>query len=197
MDSREFSKHLIREYDIEMKDGTLHINDAHPLPEEIDYTDDDSVDILATKAFFTADGFYHLIKNNCNVTEPSISSNARLEMYLALSGLACEIYMKCIIYYEKQHGGKQCRGHKLNELFPLLPENYKKTIKQRIKGIETVLPEVGDAFESLRYDYELNHIQGTYLLLFDLMEELHVICGGFPKRIIGEMRYANGTLAFE
>ena len=197
MNSKEFSKHLIREYDIKIKDGTMHINDAHPLPEEMDYTDDDNVEILATKALLTADGFYNLIKNNCNVTEPSISSNARLEMYLALSGLACEIYMKCIIYFEKKHRGKQCRGHKLDELFSLLPENHKNTIKQRIKEIEAILPEVGDAFESLRYDYELNHIQGNYLLLFDLMEDLHMISNGFPKRIIGEMRYVNGTVAFE
>ncbi len=55
MDSKEFSKHLIREYDIEMKDGTLHINDAHPLTQEMDYSDDDSVNILTTKTYLTTD----------------------------------------------------------------------------------------------------------------------------------------------
>ncbi len=194
MVSKEFNRQLIEEYDIEVKGSTLHINDAHPFPEKIEYNDDDSMNIMATKAFETAEGFYHLIKNNCNISEPSILSDARLDMYLALSGLACEIYMKGIIYYEKKHGGKQCRGHKLNDLFLLLPDAYKDEIKQKIEEIEEILPNVGDVFESLRYDYELNRIQGDYLLIFDLMELLHTICDRFLKRAVGEVRYANGTL---
>lgn len=197
MSSKEFSKQLIREYNMEVDGSALHINDAHPLPEEIDYNNNDSVNILATKAFQTADGFYHLIKNNCNISEPSASADARLEMYLALAGLACEIYMKCIIYFEKRPGGKQCKGHKLNGLFLLLPDAYRDEIKQRIKGIEVELPKIGDVFETLRYDYELNRIQGNYLLVFDLMELLHAICDSFPKRIVGEIRYANGILSFK
>lgn len=198
MDSKEFSKQLIREYDIDVADsGVLRINDASPLPKEVDYNDDDSVSILATKAFKTAEGFYHLIKNNCNIAEPSVSSGARLEMYLALAGLTCEIYMKSIIYFEKLHDGKQCRGHKLNDLFNMLPDTHKEVIKQAFKDVEVILPSVGDAFEALRYDYELNRIHGNYLLLFDLMEVLHTMCDSFSKRIVGEMRYLNGTLSFE
>lgn len=198
MDSKEFSKQLIREYDIDVIDGgALRINDAAPLPEEVDYNNDDIVNILATKAFQTAEGFYHLIKNNCNVVVPCVSSGARLEMYLALAGLACEIYMKSIVYFEKRHDGKQCRGHKLNELFYLLPDSHKEVIKKEVEDVEAILPSVGDAFESLRYDYELNRIHGNYLLLFDLMEVLRTMCDSYPKRIVGEMRYVNGTISFE
>ena len=197
MDFKEFSKQLVRDYDIEVKSNVLHINDGNLLPEEIDYNDDDSVRIMATKAFQTAEGFYHLINNNCNVNEPSISSDDRLEMYLALAGLACEIYMKCIIYFEKRHEGKQCRGHKLNDLFRLLPDASKDAIKQEINEIEVLLPAIGNAFESLRYDYELNRIHGNYMSLFDLMEVLHTMCSSFPKQTVGEVRYVNGTLSFE
>lgn len=197
MISKEFSKHQIKEFEIERKGSGLYIKGAHPLPEEIDYNDDDSVKTMASKAAKTADGFYSLIKNNCNTENPSVSSNARLEMYLALAGLVCEIYMKSIIYFENRHGCKQCRGHKLNELFALMPDSHKNELIHGINGIESILPDIGNAFESLRYDYELNHIQGNYLLLFDLMEVLHSICDRYPKRTVGEMRYVNEALAFE
>lgn len=197
MESKRFSTHSIKKFDIEQEGGTLHIKGVYPLPEKINYSDNDSVAFMATKAVKTADGFYSLIKNNCNTSSPNISSSERLEMYLALSGLACEIYMKSIIYYENRHGGKQCRGHKLNELFELIPDAYKTSIRNKLPELEKSLPAIGSVFEDLRYDYELNHIEGNYLLLFDLMEELKIISDSYPKKTVGEMRFANGVLAFE
>lgn len=183
--------------DVQIKDNALYINDMHSLPNEIDYTNNDSVKGMATKAAQTADGFYKLIKSNCNTSDPDISSNAHLEMYLALAGLTCEIYMKSILYFENRHGGKKCKGHKLDELFAALPNNHINTIKRRITDIENELPSIGDAFEILRYDYELNHIKGQYLLLFDLMDELKKISDSYPKKTIAETRYASGALAIE
>lgn len=177
--------------------STLVIDSANFLPQEVDYTDNDSVKILATSAVHTADGFCNLINQNCNTIDPDISHDAHLEMYLALSGLACEIYMKAIIYHENLHGGKQVRGHKLDELFTLLPISVQGVVSSKITSITATLPAIKDMFTTLRYNFEQNRIQGDYLVVFRLMEELKTIAHTYPQRKAGAVKFANGTLAIE
>ena len=177
--------------------STLVIDSVNFLPQEVDYTDNDSVKMLATSAVHTADGFYDLVKQNCNTSDPDISRDAHLEMYLALSGLACEIYMKAIIYHENLHGGKQARGHKLDDLFSQLPILVQGAVSTKINNIATTLPAIKDMFTTLRYDFEQNRIQGDYLVVFKFMEELRTIAHTYPQKKAGAVKYANGTLAFE
>lgn len=177
--------------------GTLVIDTVNFLPQEVDYTDSDSVKILATSAVHTADGFYNLVKRNCNTSNPDVSYDAHLEMYLALTGLACEIYMKAIIYHENLHSGKQVRGHKLDDLFIQLPISVQGMIRSKINNIETMLPTIKDMFTTLRYDFEQNHIHGDYLVVFGFMEELRAIAHTYPQKKTGAVKFANGTLAFE
>lgn len=180
-----------------MKGSALVIDSVNFLPQEVNYTDRDSVEMLATSAVNTADGFYDLVKQNCNTSDPDISRNAHLEMYLALSGLACEIYMKAIIYHENLHRGKQARGHKLDDLFSQLPNRIQRTVSNKINNISTTLPTIKDMFTTLRYDFEQNRIKGDYLVVFRFMEELRTIAHTYPQKEIGTVKYANGTLAFE
>lgn len=180
-----------------LEEGTLVIDAVNFLPQDIDYTDSDSVKVLATSAVHTADGFYDLVKRNCNISDPDISHDAHLEMYLALSGLACEIYMKAIIYHENLHGGKQARGHKLDELFTQLPASVQGVVNSKINNIVATLPTIKDMFTTLRYDFEQNHIQGDYLVVFRFMEELRTIAHTYPQKKTGAVKFANGTLAFE
>lgn len=177
--------------------GTLVIDAVNFLPQDVDYTDSDSVKVLATSAVHTADGFYDLVKRNCNTSDPDISYDAHLEMYLALSSLACEIYMKAIIYHENLHGGKQTRGHKLDDLFTQLPVTVQGAVSSKINNIVATLPTIKDMFTTLRYDFEQNHIRGDYLAVFDLMEELRTIAHTYPQKKPGAVKFANGTLAFE
>ena len=177
--------------------STLVIGSANFLPQEVDYTDNDSIKMLATSAVHTADGFYDLVKQNCNTTDPDISHEAHLEMYLALSGLACEIYMKAIIYHENLHGGKQVRGHKLDDLFSQLPIGVQGAVSSKIDNIATTLPAIKDMFTTLRYDFEQNRIQGNYLVVFGFMEELRTIAHTYPQKKAGAVKFANGTLAIE
>lgn len=177
--------------------GTLVIDEVNFLPRSVDYTDNDSVKMLATSALHTADGVYDLVKSNCNTTNPDVSSGAHLEMYLALSGLACEIYMKAIIYFENLHKGKQKRGHGLDELFIELPESVQRIVTSKISNIKKILPTIRDMFKTLRYDFEQNHVQGEYLVVFKLMEELRIIAHTYPQKNPGAVKYANGVLVFE
>lgn len=177
--------------------GTLVIDAVNFLPQDVDYTDSDSVKVLATSAVHTADGFYDLVKRNCNTSDPDISYDAHLEMYLALSSLACEIYMKAIIYHENLHGGSQARGHKLDDLFTQLPVTVQGAVSSKINNIVATLPKIKDMFTTLRYDFEQNHIRGDYLAVFDLMEELRTIAHTYPQKKPGAVKFANGTLAFE
>ena len=177
--------------------STLVIDAVNFLPQNVDYTDSDSVKMLATSAVHTANGFYDLVKKNCNTPNPDISHDAHLEMYLALSGLACEIYMKAIIYHENLHGGMQVRGHKLDDLFAQLPTLVQGAISSKINNIATTLPAIRDMFTTLRYDFEQNHIQGDYLVVFKFMEELRMIAHAYPQKRPGAVKFANHTLALE
>lgn len=197
MDNNEYSRSLTAGVLAHVDGSTLVIDSVNFLPQNVDYNDSNSVKMLATSAVHTADGFYDLVKQNCNTSNPDISYDAHLEMYLALSGLACEIYMKAIIYHENLHGGKQARGHKLDDLFTQLPVSVQGVVSSKINNIATILPAIKDMFTTLRYDFEQNHIRGDYLAVFDLMEELRTIAHTYPKKKPGAVKFANGTLAFE
>lgn len=188
---------LVMDASSHLEDGTLVIDAVNFLPPNVDYTDNDSVKMLATSAVHTADGFYDLVKRNCDTNNPEISSESHLEMYLALSGLACEIYMKAIIYHENNHGGKQVRGHRLDDLFAKLPSALRGTIACNISNVTAILPAISDMFTTLRYDFEQNHIHGDYLVVFKLMEELRTLAHIYPQKKTGAVKYANGVLAFE
>ena len=197
LNSNEYSRRLITGVAAHQEGNTLVIEGANFLPQNVDYTDSDSVQMLATSAVHTADGLYDLVKQNCNTSNPDISYAAHLETYLALSGLACEIYMKAIIYHESLHSGKQIRGHKLDELFNQLPIPVQGTVSRKINNIVAILPVIKDMFTMLRYDFEQNHIEGDYLAVFDLMEELKIVAHTYPQKKAGAIKFANGTLAFE
>ena len=194
MTSSKFIKYVTTGYDITQEGDALHINGVSALPKEIDYSDEESVKMLATNAVHTADGLYELIKNNCNTSEPDTSSKAHLEMYFALAGLVCEIYMKSIVYNEMLHEGKKCKGHGLCSLFVKIPDVHRKAIRLRIDNIDEKLATAENAFETLRYDFELGLIEGDFFVLFDLMEELKKICESYPKHTTGALICANGTL---
>ena len=197
MESKEFSKDLISGLNVVQKGEILQINGATSFPSKVDYSDSNQVVIVATCAVNTANGYYDLIKRNCNTLNPDVSKEAHFEMYLALAGLTCEIYMKSIIYFESKHSGRKYTGHKLYEIFQDVPKAIQDTIKRKIMDVDTVLPNIGDVFEKLRYEFELTHINGDYLVIFDLMEELKKICNDYPKSKIGELRFANGILCLE
>lgn len=165
-------------------------------PYKVNYTDEESVKMLATSAVHTADGFYDLIKGNCDTSKPDPSKIPHMEMYLALSGLVCEIYMKAIIYHENIHGEKQVKGHKLDDLFEKLPDTIQGTIMSKISNIKTILPAISDMFTTLRYDFELNHIRGNYLIIFKLMEKLRTIAHTYSQKNPGSVKSANGVVVF-
>lgn len=194
MSINDFQNSLVKGYDVIQEGTNLHIKGVELFPQKVDYTDSDAVKVLATRAVHTADGLYHLVKNNCNTQKPNISTEPYLEMYLSLAGLACEIYMKSIIYNENLHNGKQFRGHKLDKLFQALPAHVKDAIKSIINNIEKILPEIGDLFEKLRYDFECNHIDGEYLLVFKFMEEIKELSHKYPEHKTGSIRFSNGNL---
>lgn len=177
--------------------GTLVLDTGNFLPQDVDYSDSNSVKRLATSAVHTTDGFYGLVKQCCNTLDLDISSDSHPEMYLALSGLACEIYMKAIIYFKNPHCGKQVRGHELDTLFSKLPTSVQRGISSRIANIATTLIAIKDMFSILRYDFEQNRITGDYLVVFRFMEELHTIAHTYPQMTSGAVKFANGTLAIE
>ncbi len=193
----EFISGTAKDFKVRVDNSTLYIDSCDNIPNITDYSDAESVKILATKAVNTANGFYDLVINNCEIESPNLSTNAHLEMFLALAGFACEIYLKSIIYNEKINNDKLVKGHRLDELFKLIPEECKEEIRKEISDIDREFSVIGDIFTTLRYDFELNHIKGNYLIVFKLMEILKTMSNRYDKKNVGSIRYANGCLSFE
>lgn len=194
MENNEYRRDRVQGFVTRQEGNTLFIEGALFLPDKTDFIDEDSVKYLATRAVRTADGFYDLVKKNCNTENPDASPEACLEMYLSLAALTCEIYIKSIIYNESLHNGAQLKGHFLDELFKKLPSAMQEEIKRKIKEIEIILPSIKKMFETFRYDFELNHIQGEYLIVFKLMDTLREISHSYPKRETGSIICANGVM---
>lgn len=194
MSDKEFRYDAVVGFDIEQHGDTLYIKGANFLSKDIDYTDEKSMKRLATKANSTADGLYDLITKNCNIIKPSLSPKSHLEMYLSLAGLACEIYLKSLIYYEFKNDGAIIRQHNFEKLFRRLSQDKQQVIRNAIANIDELLPRLSILFPCLRYDYECNHIQGEYLAIFDFMNELKSISNQNPPVLTGAIRCANGEL---
>ena len=197
MKSNEFKKDLVKDAEINVVNASISFKKINFYPKEADFSDNEFVKIIASNAVNTANGYYDLIKKNFSANKADLSPEAHIEMYLALAGLTCEIYLKSIIYNEFKHNGKKYFEHNLKNLFDKLPDIHKSRITNKIPNILEDLQTVSKVFEELRYDFELNHIDGNYFVLFDLMEELSAISNNYPKQSVSSLRYANGVLRIE
>ena len=197
MKTNEFKKDLVKDAEINVVNASISFEKITFYPKEADFSDNEFVKIIASNAVNTANGYYDLIKKNFSANKADLSPEAHIEMYLALAGLTCEIYLKSIIYNEFKHNGKKYIEHNLKNLFDKLPDIHKSRITNKIPNILEDLQTVSKVFEELRYDFELNHIDGNYFVLFDLMEELSVISNNYPEQSVSSLRYANGVLRIE
>ena len=194
MSGREFTHDSILGLNVRQEGSTLHIEGAEFTKKDVNYSDEIEMKRLATRANQTADGLFDLITRNCNIDNPNITLDAHLEIYLSLAGLACEIYLKSLIYYDARNDGKKLGTHDLCGLFRMISQESKAAIRRKINDIDELLPSLSVLFMHLRYDFELNHIAGEYLAVFDLMKVLKTLSNGNPALETGYIRYANGTL---
>ena len=193
MSGREFTHDSILELNVRQEGGALYI-EGTDAKKEVNYSDEVEMKRLATRANRTADGLFDLITRNCNIDNPDITLSAHLEIYLSLAGLACEIYLKSLIYYDARNSGKKLGTHDLWDLFRRISQNRKEAIRREINDIDGLLPTLSELFPRLRYDYEFNHIEGEYLTVFDLMKVLKTLSNGNVALETDCIRYANGTL---
>lgn len=84
---------------------------------------------------------------------------------------ACELYMKAILI-DDSTGDTIIRGHKLDELFDVLPTDAKVQIEamysdQHKRDFKSLLSEISNAFIDWRYAFEKGvHINVTGILAF-------------------------------
>jgi len=72
MNKHEFRCDIVKEIIVHQEGDMLIIDGADFFPKDVDYDDRDHMRILATRAVHTADGFYDLVKNNCDTENPSL-----------------------------------------------------------------------------------------------------------------------------
>ena len=210
MDENRYSRDLVKDFNAYMDgetlvlDGDVHVENevliieqTNFFPSKFDYSNRDEVILLASSAVNTADGFCELVEKNFDTTSSDVLKEKHLEMYLALAGFACEIYMKAIIYFEDLHKNEKIKTHELNKLYNKLPFELQKTIADEFGNISDILEEIKDVFTELRYNFEVSSIRGDYLIVFRLMKFLKVVAHGYPQKKTGAIKYANGILSFE
>ena len=164
---------------------------------EVDYTDDENVKVMATCAINTANGLYSLIHENCNISKPLEESNTNIIMFISLAALASEIYFKAIIYYHYKHNGKCIKEHHLDKLYRVIPDEERMTISTIIPGIEEYLCNIANAYADLRYVFELNAFNKEYLVIFDLMDILHSITEEYETMDYPLLRYSSSIIRIE
>ena len=96
--------------------------------------------------------------------------------------LACEIYIKTLLDYQKKSIKK---NHKLNELFELLSVDEQEQIRTAVEnnyGIimdsndKPLIDTVADTFAKWRYSYESSHVDCDISYLFALTEAVRNVC---------------------
>jgi len=181
-------------------DGNVRVDGETMIFESLpatNYSDSTSVKTLASLATHTADGIYNLVTRNCDVDNPDLSYDAHIELYLSLSSLACEIYMKAIIYFENRHSGVAVTGHDLVVLFGKLSTSAQSTIASNVANVVSTLPAIKNMFVLLRYNYEHTSIHGNYFDIFKLMKELRTIAHSFQQVDVGSVVFNDGKVVIE
>ena len=159
---------------------------------KVDFSNSDNLESLAYVARKNANDLYTLVMDKYHSIH--IVDLDNLEMLIGLISLASEIYMKCIIYYRKTHGGKQCKyGHDLHRYYSLLPEDIKAELQAIAPDFDSKLIVVSQYFETFRYSFESNEITAN-MFAFDLAEKLHQICNNISMPIPQEIVVNSGRV---
>ena len=114
--------------------------------------------------------------------------NRKEEMIFSLVALACELYLKSLVYSDCNQR-IVVKQHDLYSLYELLPQHLKTKIIDLTKESESdfakKLDENKNVFIRFRYSYEMKgyRINATFLLEF--MNALSVLCDVYyPKSIV-------------
>ena len=164
---------------------------------EGNFSDEENLKVIATYAIKTADALFSLVHEKCDIDNPLAEKNQNIEMYISMSVLACEVYMKAMLYFHNRHNGKKIKKHELDYLFGKLSDDEKERLIDKVPGIKEKISNISKAFEELRYVFELNAFNKEYLLVFDLMDALHDMCSELPKHEMGVLKYSSGIIRLE
>ena len=138
-----------------MDGSTLVIDAVNFLPQEVDYTDNDSVKILATSAVHTADGFYDLVKRNCNTSRTGTHIHhfgARMEEIRHIHKLCNGKGMQHVVQHKFVY---ILTAHHINLAVPIFV--------QRLQHLKLLLLPWGKPLEILIY----NHSSSSRTLLIE------------------------------
>ena len=96
--------------------------------------------------------------------------------------LACELYLKYLVYFEKDNIQTKTKNqldmaiHDLKELYDKCGDGIKIQIKEKMDGdIETNLEKVKSNFTIIRYDYEHEKVTYSPMFVIKFMEILSEI----------------------
>lgn len=97
--------------------------------------------------------------------------------------LACELYLKYLVYFEKDNIQTKTKNqldmaiHDLKELYDKCGDGIKIQIKEKMDGdFETNLEKVKSNFTIIRYDYEHEKVTYSPMFVIKFMEILSEIC---------------------
>lgn len=194
MRKKEYMRAAIGQTEYEDNEhGTTVILSRAYESQEVDFSDRENVLDMVAYAIETANGIHELVNEKRNVNCIISEDGANTELFIALSALACEIYMKSLIYYSGKNYGKKIIEHRLGELFNILDESVQIKISNEVGIAKEEFDEIGKTFIELRYIFELNYIDKDYLVVFDFMEKLKDICSKLPVEKKPVLRATSST----
>ena len=162
---------------------TIHVS-FPPKPQKYEIKPEGTTSkILAYRAARRANVYFGHIQENLNF-EKLFKQEAEFEILLSLLGLTCEIYIKSILYFQREKSNcNYIKGHKLyDELYVKLSDDHKRLIEEKFKeqdaskDFSSELKKLNSLFEDCRYAYELR----GYTINLDsakrIMQILHETC---------------------
>ena len=141
---------------------------------------------IVEDSYWNANNLKSIIEGSYDTSYVHGENNRKEEVVFALVALTCELYLKSLIYTDKDQESI-VKGHDLHALFTKLSLSVQTRIKELTKEdcFDEQLGENKEVFMKFRYSYEMKgyRINASFLLRF--MHALEGVCDEkLPKDIL-------------
>lgn len=152
-----------------------------------DWDDPQSVKRVVPFAISAANGFYRMVHDYYDSYSEDFISFYSPESIIAIAGLTCEIYLKCIMYHftpetannpvsHSRRGKPLRKEHNLELLYNNLPLDTFVYPNTEDGHFNQNLRDIAEVFTTFRYSFELTGYEIPYKFLMSFMDSLHDYC---------------------
>lgn len=137
------------------------------------------------RSYWNAENTKSIIEKSYDISRVYGLPNDKQEVIFALVALSCELYLKSLLYANKDQQSI-VKGHDISTLFEKLPVPIKTKIEELVgeNDFAKKLEANKDVFMIFRYSYEMKGYKINASFLLKLMKALSELCKGiYPKEL--------------